>query len=242
MVCATCTTSYETDTETASLPSSTSTLNQQNFRAPCTSNTTNETPTLPSTSNKKSVLSLPHSTAPMPSPPVHVPDFAPSATLPSLPPPTERPQLPAPPTHAPRLPHPTLIPLPMILPRPLPPSRPPVPFPKPSEQHLKMSISLHSFVKAMGKYIHHYKQQHRHYKIRSSNSSLPCKNKRWNWSPPFYKTNLPPQQQPPLLWYQPHPQQGKFNPFWRQLAKTNSPPPSQYQRSHILAEKLLIYC
>ena len=47
------TNSYETDTDTASSPSSTSTSTQPNFRAPSTSNPTNETPTLPITPNTK---------------------------------------------------------------------------------------------------------------------------------------------------------------------------------------------
>ena len=53
MVHASCTTSYETDTNTASSPSSTSTPTQPNSIAPSTSNPTNETPTTRNTSNTK---------------------------------------------------------------------------------------------------------------------------------------------------------------------------------------------
>ena len=61
MVCATCTTSYDRITDTASSSSSTYTPTQTNFRAPYTSNPTKATPTPPNTSNTN--------TAPPPNPP-----------------------------------------------------------------------------------------------------------------------------------------------------------------------------
>ena len=194
MVCATCTTSYETDTKIASSPSSTSTPNQPNFISPSTPNPINENLTLPSILNTKSAhppnppTSLchppstplfcpvftvwwgpveaivrhveqttystgstsfsyqllipsgititvqetcletstppappPHSNAPTPSLPVYVPDVTSSMTLPYISPPLARPQLPAPPTHAPRLPCPIFTPHPTLPPIPLPP-------------------------------------------------------------------------------------------------------------------------
>ena len=153
MVRATRTTSYETDTEIASSSSSTSTLTQPNFRATSTSNPINATPTPPHTSNTNTTSS----------PPVHVPDVAPSAVLPYLPPPPARLQITAPPTHALRLPHPTFTPQPTLPSRPLPPFQLPVPSPKPFEQPIQQSISLHSFVEAIDKHIRHSEQQHRHY-------------------------------------------------------------------------------
>ena len=63
-----------------------------------------------------------HSTNPTPSPPVHVPYFAPSTVLTSLPPPLARLQLPVL-----QLPHPTFKPHPRLPPQPLNPLRPPIP-------------------------------------------------------------------------------------------------------------------
>ena len=72
----------------------------------------------------------------------------------------------------------------------------------------------------------------------SINSSWPYKNNWWNLSPPFYKTNIPPQQHPPLIWYQPHQQPRKCKPCWRKLEKTNLPSSSQSQRSHLIVENI----
>ena len=68
-----------------------------------------------------------HSTAPTPSPTVHVPGVAPSKVLPSLPPPPAQPQLPAPPNHALSLSHPKFTPELTLPPRLLPPSQRPIP-------------------------------------------------------------------------------------------------------------------
>ena len=141
MVCANRTTSYDTDTETASSPSSNFTLNQPDFRAPSTSKTINATPTPPNTSNTNTTSS----------PLVHVPDVALLKVIPSIPPSPTQPQLTAPPTHVPRLPHPTFTPQPTLPSQPLPPSRPPVPSPKPHKQPIQQSISLHSFMESMDK-------------------------------------------------------------------------------------------
>ena len=93
----------------------------------------------------------PHSTAPTPSPPVHVPDVAPLTVLPYTPTNYAWHQIPEPPTHEPRLPHPTYMPQPTIPPLPLPPSQPPVPSPKPFEQPIQKRTSLQYFIEAMEK-------------------------------------------------------------------------------------------
>ena len=54
------------------------------------------------------------STAPTPSPTVHVLGVAPSKVLPSLPPPPTQPQLPAPPNHALNMSHPKFTPHPLL--------------------------------------------------------------------------------------------------------------------------------
>ena len=145
-----------------------------------------------------------HSNAPKSSPLVHIQDVAPFLVIPSLPPPPARPHLPAPPTHASRLPHPTFTPNLTLPPQPLSPSYPPVSSQKIFEQTIQQSVSLHSFMEAKEKIFITQSSNSDTTNSSSTNSSWPCKNNRWTWLQPFCKTNLPPQQHLPLLWYQPH--------------------------------------